>query len=259
MEARKKGLLFLALGLAILTLVSIIWSIIPNQGRLFDPAIAFLGLSSGCLFFMYAAPARWHWLPWTYIPTAGFLAFGLVFLFNALTGDWKAWAYAWMLIIAGFALGVVITARELKLNIRIADIGIWTAAGFTLLAGGFGAIAGGPFIRVVALLILVGLGGGVVFKLRHRTPETDGPLSVPTETASLEGGKENAALVEPLSKRELEVLHYIDQGLSNADIAGKMIVAGSTVKTHINNIYTKLGVESRTQALRRARELGLLE
>lgn len=65
-------------------------------------------------------------------------------------------------------------------------------------------------------------------------------------------------LIEPLSDRELEVLLLIADGYANQEIAQRLVVALSTVKTHINNIYGKLGVQSRTQALARARALGLL-
>lgn len=65
-------------------------------------------------------------------------------------------------------------------------------------------------------------------------------------------------LSEPLSARELEVLRLIDSGMSNQQIADELVVALGTVKTHINNIYGKLQVRSRTQALARARELNLL-
>ena len=65
-------------------------------------------------------------------------------------------------------------------------------------------------------------------------------------------------LVEPLSEREREVLALIATGLSNSQIAAKLIVTTSTVKTHINRIFGKLAVQSRTQAIGRARELGLL-
>jgi LuxR family maltose regulon positive regulatory protein len=62
-----------------------------------------------------------------------------------------------------------------------------------------------------------------------------------------------------LSERECEVLRLIADGLSNQEIAARLVVAVSTVKTHINNVYAKLGVRSRTQAAARARELGLCE
>ena len=67
------------------------------------------------------------------------------------------------------------------------------------------------------------------------------------------------ALPEPLSQRELEVLALIHEGHANKEIASKMNVAPATVKAHIRNLYGKLGVGRRTEALARARELGLLE
>jgi LuxR family maltose regulon positive regulatory protein len=65
-------------------------------------------------------------------------------------------------------------------------------------------------------------------------------------------------LIEPLSDRELEVLHLIAQGLSNREIAERLYLALSTVKGHNRVIYGKLGVQRRTEAVARARELGLL-
>jgi LuxR family maltose regulon positive regulatory protein len=63
-------------------------------------------------------------------------------------------------------------------------------------------------------------------------------------------------MVEPLTERETQVLHLVAQGLSDKQIANQLIVATGTVKRHLNNIYTKLGVNSRTQALARARQVG---
>ena len=62
-------------------------------------------------------------------------------------------------------------------------------------------------------------------------------------------------LLDPLSEREVEVLKLIANGLSNQAIGRKLFLATSTVKRHVNNIYAKLDVHSRTQALARAREL----
>jgi LuxR family maltose regulon positive regulatory protein len=65
-------------------------------------------------------------------------------------------------------------------------------------------------------------------------------------------------LIDPLSERELDVLRRVAAGYSNHEIAQDLVVADSTVKRHISNIYGKLAVGSRTQAVAKARELGLL-
>ena len=65
-------------------------------------------------------------------------------------------------------------------------------------------------------------------------------------------------LEEPLSERELEVLRLVASGLSNREVAQELVLATGTVKKHINNIFTKLNVRSRTQAAAQVRELGLL-
>src|SRR5215217_8194478 len=67
-----------------------------------------------------------------------------------------------------------------------------------------------------------------------------------------------ADLPEPLTERELEVLRLIASGKSNRRIATELFISVGTVKTHLNNLYRKLGAHSRTQALARARELKLL-
>jgi LuxR family maltose regulon positive regulatory protein len=66
-------------------------------------------------------------------------------------------------------------------------------------------------------------------------------------------------LIEPLTLRELEVLKLIEAGYSNQDIADELVISMPTVKRHISNIYAKLGVESRTQAVSLGKELRLFE
>ena len=65
-------------------------------------------------------------------------------------------------------------------------------------------------------------------------------------------------LVEPLSERELEVLRLLETDLDGPEIARELVVSLSTVRTHTQNIYTKLGVNNRRAAVRRAHELELL-
>jgi LuxR family maltose regulon positive regulatory protein len=65
-------------------------------------------------------------------------------------------------------------------------------------------------------------------------------------------------IIQLLSKREVDILCRIAQGLSNQAIADEMVVELSTVKSHLKHIYRKLNVESRTQAVALARKLDLL-
>lgn len=80
---------------------------------------------------------------------------------------------------------------------------------------------------------------------------------------SFESGKafdktEHLAAATALSEREVEILRLVARGLSNRAIARELVVSLGTVKTHVHNVYGKLGVDSRTQAIARARELNLL-
>ena len=64
--------------------------------------------------------------------------------------------------------------------------------------------------------------------------------------------------VEPLSGSELRVLRYLPTNLTGPEIAGELYVSFNTVKTHMRNLYAKLGTHRRAEAVTRARDLGLL-
>jgi LuxR family maltose regulon positive regulatory protein len=83
--------------------------------------------------------------------------------------------------------------------------------------------------------------------IKAEQQKSDGPLTPPPQT-----------LIEPLSQRELEVLHLIAEGLSNREIGERLFLALITVKGHNQRIFGKLQVQRRTEAVARARELGLL-
>jgi len=84
------------------------------------------------------------------------------------------------------------------------------------------------------------------------------PVAEPEHADPSETQASNSELVEPLSERELEVLQLIAEGLTNPEIASRLFLSLNTVKAHARNIYGKLGVHSRTQAVARASALGLL-
>lgn len=230
-------------------------------------ALPLLFLVLGGAFFIITAILRRR-LPWAdffYILAALLSAFGFIFLLNELTGDWNAWAYAWLFLLAALGAGMILANQERNWHPSL-DI-----VGWSLVAGGitlfilFGAIAGGQFIQVMAPVLLAAAGLALRWLyLKRLLPDgllrkMTGPHRVQHEITAAQPPEPLEALTEPLSSRELEVLNLIDAGLSNQQIASRLNIAPSTVKTHINNIYGKLGVQTRVQAVNQARLRNLLD
>ncbi|HWQ04497.1 MAG TPA: response regulator transcription factor [Longilinea sp.] len=76
-------------------------------------------------------------------------------------------------------------------------------------------------------------------------------LSRPTPKLDME-------LIDPLSNREVEILRLVSTGLSNKEIADKLVIAEGTVKNHLTNILAKLTAKDRMQAVIKARDLGII-
>jgi DNA-binding NarL/FixJ family response regulator len=108
-------------------------------------------------------------------------------------------------------------------------------------------------------LELLTRGGAASYVLpgHGRYPESTA-LPEPGGDRARPGTAPTGRLDEPLSERELEVLALLASGRTNAEIAGDLFVALGTVKSHVNNIYRKLGAANRAEAAARARELNLL-
>jgi LuxR family transcriptional regulator, maltose regulon positive regulatory protein len=84
------------------------------------------------------------------------------------------------------------------------------------------------------------------------------PVAEPEQVASSRSRGPESEMVEPLSERELEVLGLIAEGLTNQEVANRLYLSLHTVKVHTRNIFTKLAVKNRTQAVARGRALGIL-
>lgn len=109
---------------------------------------------------------------------------------------------------------------------------------------------GEPMQTLLAESLTHGATPGYVTKLL-----TSMSSQVDNETISPDS---NQLLIEPLSKRELDVLRLLATGHTNQAVADDLVIAVSTVKKHVNNIFGKLGVANRTQAISRARDLDIL-
>lgn len=131
-----------------------------------------------------------------------------------------------------------------------------------ILLGLLKAIEYQYFVRDIPLEFYIGLIAvmftaiGIWAGLRLTRPKIV-ELSVPEISAPFELDPTNLKKIG-MSNREYEVLELLAQGLSNQEIAEKLFVSMSTVKTHVSNVLAKLDASRRTQAVRRAKELQLI-
>ncbi|MEZ5016799.1 MAG: LuxR C-terminal-related transcriptional regulator [Flavipsychrobacter sp.] len=113
------------------------------------------------------------------------------------------------------------------------------------------------YIGIIAVLFTA-VGIWVATKIIRR--KTDTVIKEVVVTVPAQEYVQNDALIEKLgiSSREYDVLEQMSQGLSNQEIADKLFISLNTVKTHAANLYVKLDVKRRTQAVQKAKELHII-
>jgi LuxR family maltose regulon positive regulatory protein len=112
---------------------------------------------------------------------------------------------------------------------------------------------GPPMARLLYEVLSQGISPGYIQRLLVAFPDFE--PGRPEFAGSQISGED---WIEPLSDREIEVLQLITEGLTNSEIAARLYLSLNTVKAHTRNIYGKLNVHNRTQAIARSQELGLL-
>jgi len=117
---------------------------------------------------------------------------------------------------------------------------------------------GPPVAALLSELVRFGTSSRYALSLLQAFGDPAGDQESVPGVGTLAAVSGQASLPQPLTSRELEVLDLIGQGYSNQQISDRLVVTLHTVKKHSSNIYGKLGVKGRIQAIVRARDLGLL-
>jgi LuxR family maltose regulon positive regulatory protein len=97
-----------------------------------------------------------------------------------------------------------------------------------------------------------------VTRLRDLLPPQQTPQAGKPAPQAAHSREPVAGFIEPLSARELEVLGLLADGLTNLQIAARLVISAGTVKAHTANIFRKLDAANRTQAVTKAREIGVI-
>jgi DNA-binding CsgD family transcriptional regulator len=253
----------ISVGLVGIGLMSLVLTLVYkiNLGISWPLALILLGV----VIFLFRTSLKEN-APWTNllsIPGAVVMVLGFIFLLNVLTGDWQSWAYAWLLLLSAIGCGVILCNHQQRWPEGVTQIAAGLVLAGVLFFVVFGAISGGLFFQVSVPLLLIC--AGLAFygftrkgcSLTYLLHGLQGDES--SSAARFQIEKPVNALAEPLTAREVQVLELMDLGLSNTEIAERLTLAPSTVKTHINNLYSKLGVQSRIRAVRQGRDLGIIK
>jgi LuxR family maltose regulon positive regulatory protein len=118
---------------------------------------------------------------------------------------------------------------------------------------------GAPMFRLLQIALSQGIEIEYIHKLLsafHVSPDI--PVTEIPPPVLIQPTRQTTNLVESLSDREIQVLCLLDSALTNEEIGRELYVSVNTVRTHIRNIYAKLGVNRRGDAVRRAQELNLM-
>jgi LuxR family transcriptional regulator, maltose regulon positive regulatory protein len=117
---------------------------------------------------------------------------------------------------------------------------------------------GPPMARLLSAAAAHGIMPDYIGRLLAAFATVEAEAQPRTDKGDMAPASPAQPLIEPLSAREVEILQLIAQGLSNGEIGARLFLAVSTVKGHNRNIFDKLQVQRRTEAVARARKLGLL-
>ena len=129
----------------------------------------------------------------------------------------------------------------------------WLELRFLIMSHAFELYAGAIAVLFTALGIWLALKLGKP-KVQTVVVEKEVYITAPSDFAANETELANLGL----STRELEVLQLMSEGLSNQEIAGRLFVSLNTVKTHSSNLFEKMDVKRRTQAVDKAKKLNII-
>lgn len=144
----------------------------------------------------------------------------------------------WTIVICG-VLGGVLIALLRWMEYRFLVIDHWVAIYSALIAATF-----------------AGLGVWLGVRMRHPTPVASDGVAPQAGLPFAPDEKQREVL--GITRRELEILELVAQGMSNREIAGKLFVSENTVKTHCSRAFDKLGARRRTEAVQLGKRMGLL-
>lgn len=164
MEVTNRSLIVMGAILVVLGLLFLGFNFIPGWSVGMAWPVIFFVLAAGFYIPAFIFPSQRQWIASLFIPGSILLALGLIFFYNTTTNDWTSWAYAWLLIVSGVGLGLALAGWYGQWGRSVVVTGVWMIIVTVTLFSLFGALFGGPALKVVAPILLTV--GGVLLLWR---------------------------------------------------------------------------------------------
>lgn len=116
--------------------------------------VIFFVLAAGFFVPPFLFPSQRQWMAGLFIPGAVLLSLGIIFLYTTISLDWSAWAFAWLLIVAGVGLGLMLAGLYGNWGSGVVTVGVWMLLVNVALFALFGALFGGPALKLAAPFVL---------------------------------------------------------------------------------------------------------
>ena len=159
MNPAYRSSIILGVALIAIGVIFLAFAVVPGLSLTFYWPVIFYVLAVAFAMPYFVWPEARTGLAALFIPGSIFLSLGLIFTYTVTSNDWGAWAYAWLLIVAGVGLGLALASTLGSWGKVVLWVGIWMLGISTGLFGLFATLFGGPLLKTLGsgLVILVGV------------------------------------------------------------------------------------------------------
>jgi hypothetical protein len=168
MDSTRKGSILIGGVLIAFGLLFLIFSLLPGFSIGVAWPIIFYIIAAGFALPIFFWPENRRGLAALFIPGSIFLALGLIFTYTVATQDWVAWAYAWLLMVSGVGLGLILASSFGGWDRNVRWTGIWMLAISIGLFGLFATLFGASILKIIGALLVMAVGIVLLFRaVRH--------------------------------------------------------------------------------------------
>jgi hypothetical protein len=168
MDTTRRGSIVVGIILIALGVLFLLFSLLPGMYVEVVWPVIFYIIAAAFIAPAFLWPQNRRGLAALFIPGMVFLSLGLIFTYTVATNDWVAWAYAWLLLISGVGLGMLLAASYGGWDRNAFWAGIWMLAISAGLFGLFATLFGTVLLKTIGAILIIVIGGVLLLRAARR-------------------------------------------------------------------------------------------